>query len=198
MDTGDSPSRRKPYVQRRNSHTQANYQMWKTMGEKMGIQDLPPSFETMQRFLTSFESKHQGSHPRSPQLARTATELFLKNLAVPSILQPFAFSMIYSLLNARTASCLKMKPPAWLIKLITESLLWCHGMTSGYLVPPQSPQNTLSYIPKGRLLHRSQSLKTRQSVRDRRSLDDLSTRRSLDDLSTRRSTHREFRRFKVE
>jgi hypothetical protein len=176
----------------------SQYRLWKMTGDRMGVRDIPKSFEAMVLFIKRFEQTHRGTHPRSPQLARAATDLFLSSLRIPSGLRPLAFKMVNALLDPELSKSLKIQPPPWFIRLLTVSILWCHSLTTGYLIPPSSSSAPgLLTEPPSDLplpLRRSKSLslpRNNQTTQPR----PAPARRSLEALNL---PPRSIRRFKVD
>jgi hypothetical protein len=104
--------------------------------------------------------------------------------------------MVNGLLDPQLSKSLKIQPPPWFIRLLTESILWCHSLTTGYLLPPSSSSSSeLCLEPPLGLplsLRRSKSLpRTNQVIQSK----PTPTRRSLETLDL---PPRTIRRFKVE
>lgn len=181
---------------------QSQFLMWYSIGQRMGVSAIPESLEIMTKCVKDFEERFQNHHPRSPQLAKAATDLFLSHLPIPTVIKPLATTMLHSLLDKDLQKSLKIQPSQWLLKLITEGLLWCHGVTVGYMIPESSYDSGVQCLPiqAYSALTDEGSGSPREHSSSARQLRKPPSTRRLDQVHVRQhpSRQREFRRFKVE
>lgn len=116
--------------------TEAIYEYWKEIGIRMGIKEIPPTYDDMVKFKEDFEAKYMIYSKSNPAATEGSIRLFLS--PVPPFLQPFARKIIYSLLDDHFRIAMDYpKQPTWLVFLI-KFLLKTRALFIRYLMLPRA------------------------------------------------------------
>lgn len=75
----------------------AMYQYWKYIGEEIGIEDIPESFDKILEYCTLYQQKNMKYHEDNAKLAKTSIDLFLSNLPFKYLHEGFLHPMIHAL-----------------------------------------------------------------------------------------------------
>ncbi len=76
---------------------QANYHFWREVGTRMGIRDIPDTYEKFEQFNREYERQHFQYADSNRELADAAIGSTLRKL--PRVLHPVARRVIYALLD---------------------------------------------------------------------------------------------------
>jgi hypothetical protein len=100
---------------------QACYYFWRTVGERMGIQDIPPSYEAFEAFNQEFETQHFRFAETNQRVANATRQMLLSWF--PKRLHPVIHVAIPGLLDATMLDTLGWSPaPDGLQRLMTMGL----------------------------------------------------------------------------
>ncbi|RIB16176.1 hypothetical protein C2G38_2247192 [Gigaspora rosea] len=110
------------------------------IGIRMGIKEIPPSYDDMVKFKEDFEAKYMIYSKSNPEAAEGTIRLFLS--PIPPFLQPFTRKIIYSLLDDHFRIAMDYpKQPTWLVFLI-KFLLKTRALFIRYLMLPRTIPTT--------------------------------------------------------
>lgn len=116
---------------------QANYYFWREVGTRMGIRDIPDTYEKFEQFNREYERQHFQYADSNRDLADSAINSGLRNL--PRILHPFARGVIYALLdNALLTAFGYPRQPAW-FQWSIRKLLRLRAFVIRQLPPRRTP-----------------------------------------------------------
>ena len=76
---------------------QAVYVFWREVGRRMGIKDIPPTFEAFEQFNIAYERDHFAYSPSNNRVGEATIQVFLNWYASP--LHPVVREAIYALLD---------------------------------------------------------------------------------------------------
>jgi len=116
----------------------ACYYFWRTVGERMGIQDIPSSYEAFEAFNQEFEAQHFRFAETNQRVANATRQMLLSWF--PKLLHPVIDIAIPGLLDATMLNTLGWsQAPAGLQRLMTMGL----KLRSGWLrqLPPRRQAN---------------------------------------------------------
>lgn len=100
---------------------ESSYIIWKDIGIKMGIRDIPESFENAAQYMDQYEEKFMVYHPNNVILAKSTLSFFLS--IVPSFFRPLGERIVHALCNERLRLALEYPtPPCWLVWVTNGSL----------------------------------------------------------------------------
>ncbi|KAI9017409.1 hypothetical protein BC832DRAFT_24785 [Gaertneriomyces semiglobifer] len=119
---------------------QAHYQVWRTIGESIGIRDIPSTYHALSEYLDDFERQHAGPSPSAPQMASVAISLFIETLPFKSlhhILTPLISRLIHSLLDPTVRQTLRLSSPPYVITWLADFILRSHAVFVRYCLPPR-------------------------------------------------------------
>jgi len=126
---------------------QAFYYHWVEIGHKMGIKDLPKSFEDTMNYMEHFEKKHMVYQPSNHRIADHTVNLFLSAVPFHSLKQLGRIA-IYSMLDERLSKSLGY--PVWprrILGALTDSVLLLRGQFIRYfMLPRKTPLYRLGTI----------------------------------------------------
>ena len=98
------------------------YYFWTELGRRMGIRDMPDSFEAFDAFNRSFEEKQFRYSPDNEVIA-VATRNLMLSWVLPRALWPVGASFIHALIDDRLLAAVGLKPaPKWLQGLMRGAL----------------------------------------------------------------------------
>ena len=127
----------------------AFYLHWIDIGQKMGIEDLPKSFEEAAEFIETYEQKHMRYAPSNERVGCHTVNLFLS--VVPTdFLKKVGRYVVYAMLDERLAK--SMGFPLWPRQVFgwaMDLLLTVRGQFIKYLMLPRTnPTHRLGPIDK--------------------------------------------------
>lgn len=106
---------------------QACYYFWQTVGDRMGIADIPPDYASFERFNQVYETEHFQYHAANQRVADSTLEMMLAWFPAP--LRPLLKPNLYALLDPPLRQALGWPtPPAPLQTLVSQSLRWRSGV----------------------------------------------------------------------
>jgi hypothetical protein len=90
---------------------EAGYRFWAEVARRMGIRDVPPSYEAYEAFNRAYEAQHFRYTSESRAVAEATVKVFLARF--PRWLHPLARQAIYALMDDPLREAFGY-PPAWL------------------------------------------------------------------------------------
>jgi hypothetical protein len=110
--------------------------VWCDIGKKMGIRDLPRSWEEGYAWMNEYEATRMRFHPANAIIANATVDLFLSIL--PAFLRPFGYSAILAFCSPALREAMGFgDPPPGLSSLIT-TVMFFQATFIKYLSPPRS------------------------------------------------------------
>ncbi|KAG4428931.1 hypothetical protein IFR05_015587 [Cadophora sp. M221] len=130
----------------------AMFVYWKEVGNRMGIEDIPPTLEKLQEWTAGFEEENMVYSDDNKICAETTMELYLRG--VPSFARGFAKNVANSLLEDRVRVALGSPDPPSYVKHLAVFILKARGwVVRNFFLPRLSYVDPLAKKgPDGRLL----------------------------------------------
>jgi hypothetical protein len=134
----------------RRSHPlekECSHLIWTDIGTKMGIKNIPGSYEALEKYLDDYEEANMKYHPNNAHLAKHTMQLLLSNM--PSFLHPFGRNAVYALCDARLRKAMGFPEPPILLPEILHGMLFAAGLFTRLFLPPRveparrTPQSSL-------------------------------------------------------
>lgn len=131
---------------------QSSYFLWREIGRRMAIKDIPESYEAFERFNIEFERTHFRYSEDNRALAESTRNLML-SWVLPKWMWPVGAPFIHALLDEPMLRAVGFPtPPAWLRGLV-QGLLRVRARIQG-LLPPRRRARLLTRMknrtyPKG-------------------------------------------------
>ena len=123
----------------------AAFYVWREIGRRMGIRDLPESYEAFEQFNRAFEREHFKYSPDNELIATATRNLFL-SWFLPKWLYKVGAPFVHALMDDALLSAVGMRPaPRWLQAFVRGSLR-LRGKWVGLLPPSRRPR-LLTRIP---------------------------------------------------
>ncbi|MCO5598937.1 hypothetical protein L7F22_053036 [Adiantum nelumboides] len=121
-----------------------NYKVWHDIGVRMGIRDIPPSFDAAVKYVDEYEAKHMVYADSNREITEPNLKVFLSKL--PMCLQPIVRKLMYAFMDDRLREALGYpKQPTWLSYLL-HSILKMQGVLIGWM-PPRPVAKAQMRIP---------------------------------------------------
>lgn len=126
--------------------TFAMHLRWSAIGEKMGIRDIPATYEDAEAYLDAYEEKYMVFANTNARLAKSTVSLFLSK--VPTPLHPLCLPVVYALCPPRLCTAMGFPTPSPLLVTALELLLRVSGLFVRYLLPPRmTPKTRTTPLP---------------------------------------------------
>jgi hypothetical protein len=111
------------------------YLYYKDMGNKMGIQNIPNSFEEFNDWNIDFEKKHMIFEQSNQDVAECTLRLLLSSY--PPFLHSIVRNASLSLMDERLLHSMNYKKPHWIYSFILNSILILYSWFILILMPPR-------------------------------------------------------------
>jgi hypothetical protein len=116
--------------------TTANFVMWRSIGIRMGIKDIPETVEEMERFSLQYEADNMVYAHSNRRVGDATLDLLLS--IVPACLRGTARFIVYCVLEERLIDAMGYpRLPCWFISMMTGILHLCLGTFVGWFLPPR-------------------------------------------------------------
>lgn len=100
---------------------QAFYRFWCQVGDRMGLEGIPSSYEAFERYNRDYEAQHFRYSPANQQIGDATLRLLLSWFPPP--LRPLLQPSIYALLDGALLGALGWQaPPAWVGRSLAQGL----------------------------------------------------------------------------
>lgn len=117
---------------------QAAYVYWREVGRRMGIRDIPESYEAFDQFNRAYEQEHFTFAESNRRLALATRQLYL-SWFLPRPLWPLAEPVLNATMDDRMLDALGFtRPPGWLRRAV-EAALRLRARAMRLLPPPRRP-----------------------------------------------------------
>jgi hypothetical protein len=124
---------------------QAAFYFWTELGRRMGIRDMPDSFEAFDAFNRAFEKEHFRYSPDNALIAGATRNLML-SWVLPRPLWRIGAPFVHALIDDPLLAAVGMKPaPGWLQALVRGAVR-LRGRLTG-LLPPRRRPRLLTRLP---------------------------------------------------
>jgi hypothetical protein len=118
---------------------QASYYYWCEIGRRMGIKDIPESYEAYEQFNLNFEREQFRYSPDNEAIA-VATRNLMLSWVLPKWLWNVGAPFVHALIDDHLLAAVGMKPaPVWLQKMVRGSV-WLRGQLLRVLPPRRKPR----------------------------------------------------------
>ncbi|KAL9190393.1 hypothetical protein ACHAXT_007604 [Thalassiosira profunda] len=108
---------------------------WKIIGEQMGIERIPQSYEEAAKYLDKYEEEYMVYADTNAQVANSTMELFLS--IVPSFMHPVCEPAVHALCPPRLRRAMGYPDPPQLLVAFLEAVLVVAGGFVKYFLPPR-------------------------------------------------------------
>lgn len=115
---------------------QSAYLIWKDIGQKMGIADIPRSYKDAVQYMNAYEIEYMTYHKHNKSLAMAAVQVLLSN--VPSIVHSLAYQVVYALCSRRLRAAMGFPRPLSCFTFVVPLLLRCLAYFTRYLCLPRA------------------------------------------------------------
>ena len=122
----------------RKSHQiekEAHYIFWYDIGSKMGIKNIPNSWEEVEDWMINYEIKHMKFHENNLKIKKATLDLFLS--IVPSILHQFGDPILSVFCCSRLRAAMGLSNPPVGLTSFLEFLLFLQGNFIKYFLLPR-------------------------------------------------------------
>ncbi|KAJ3318714.1 hypothetical protein HDU76_000749 [Blyttiomyces sp. JEL0837] len=134
---------------------EATCRVWRDLGIRMGIVNIPDSYRQMEEYAEEFERTHASPHPTSPTLAQTNIDHLIHLLPLPRLLLPhilpFARSLAIALIDPSVRETLRLPPPHPFATTVCHLVLSLHSVIVRYLLLPRVDMEGSSVSSSGTL-----------------------------------------------
>ena len=104
------------------SYLFTGFYVWREIGKRMGIRDLPTSYEAFEQFNRDFEHKHFHYSPDNEIIATATRNLFLSWM-LPRWLYSVGAPFVHALIDDQLLAAVGLKPaPHWLQSMVHGSI----------------------------------------------------------------------------
>jgi len=118
---------------------EASFQYWLEIGRRMGIKELPETYEAFEQFNLQFEAEQFRYSPDNEAIA-VATRNLMLSWVLPKWMWGLGAPFVHALIDDRLLEAVGMKPtPLWLQKTVRASVR-LRGRLVGLLPPRRRPR----------------------------------------------------------
>ncbi len=123
----------------------ANYYFWVEVGKRMGMRDIPPTYEAFEAFFRAYERDHFAYTPASRRVADSTIAVFLSWF--PSLLRPLVREVIYAMMDDPLREAFRYPKPHALLRWGVDAGLraWAWGLR--HFAPPRRRPYLLTRLP---------------------------------------------------
>jgi hypothetical protein len=114
------------------------FYFWREVGRRMNIRDLPPDYQSFERFNRDYEETHYRFSETNQRVGAATRELFVSWF--PELLAPLVRSAIHSLLDDSLLSAFGFPRPSAPIRFLVPKVLRLRGRFAGLLPPRKQPR----------------------------------------------------------
>lgn len=116
--------------------TTANFVVWRDIGTRMGIRDIPDTVEGVERFSRQYEAEKMVYSKSNREIGESTLNLLGSN--VPACLLPAARRIVFCLFEERLLDAMDYpRPPYWLVWIVQGGLKFLLGSFVGWFLPPR-------------------------------------------------------------
>jgi len=134
----------------------AYYHFWHQVGTRMGIVDIPPSFEAFQSWSLAFEAEHFRFADTNQRIGAATRDLFAS--WAPRIARPLVRYGIYAMLDDRMIGAFGFPRPRPVTRALLRAMLQARGRFVRWLPPRRAARfftdGRLRTYPDGYRIHR--------------------------------------------
>jgi hypothetical protein len=124
---------------------QASYYLWREIGRRMGIRDIPGSLDALERFNVAFEREHFRYSEANQRLALSTRNLML-GWVLPRPLWPLGAVLMHAMLDEPMLRAVGLpSPPAWARSLVTGFMRLRAGVLRR--LPPRRRPRLITRMP---------------------------------------------------
>jgi len=115
----------------------ASFHLWRRVGELMGIEDLPETYEAMEAFNLRFERERFRRTPASERLGKATLAIATRRLPAIPGLRPLVRHAISSILDRPVREAMGFPEPHRAVAALVHALLGLRARVLRYLWPPR-------------------------------------------------------------
>ena len=129
----------------------ANYHFWAEVGRRMGIKNIPETFEAFEQFHLNYERENFRYTPESRRVGDSTIAIFLNWYPVP--LRPVVRQVIYALMDDPLREAFDYPRPLPGIRWLSESALKLNAFLLRNFAPPRRKPFRLTEAPNRTYRH---------------------------------------------
>lgn len=118
---------------------QAGYYFWTEIGRRMGIHDMPESYEAFDAFNRAFEQEHFYYAPDNEAIAVATRNLFL-SWVLPKPLWRVGAPFVHALIDDHLLGAVGLKPAPWWLQRLVRGSVRLRGRLIRLLPPRRQPR----------------------------------------------------------
>jgi hypothetical protein len=130
---------------------QASYHLWAEFGRRMGITDIPDSFDAINQWYTDFEAKEMRFHPDNAKLLHQTIDNALDDVPYAFCRGPLKSMLMWLLpafLGERASVALGMQPPSRMLIAAIQGSLNLRKYILRYVMMPRIYPKVTTVSPK--------------------------------------------------
>ena len=116
---------------------QALFHFWFSVGQQMGIQEIPHSYEAFEKYNLEYESEYFHYNEANQRVGESTLTLFLSWFPAPT--RPLIKPFVYAIMDERMISAFGFPSPQLWQRQFLEQLLRCRGKSLRYFPARQTP-----------------------------------------------------------
>ncbi|KAL2914261.1 hypothetical protein HK105_206206 [Polyrhizophydium stewartii] len=129
-------SNRYGYRKMHPNEVQVHFLYWTAIGIRMGIKDIPATFDDAVKFMEDYEVQHMRFSESNAKIAESTINAFLQQ--VPGPLHGFVRQSVYALTPERLRIAMGFPKPIYGLRTFLEGILSLHGFFVRYFMFPRN------------------------------------------------------------
>ncbi|KAJ3146345.1 hypothetical protein HK101_002341, partial [Irineochytrium annulatum] len=120
---------------------EATVTVWRDLGYRMGITNIPPTYNSLSSYLDAYEHLHAQPHPTSSTLAHEGIDRLIRAclpVVLTERLMPLARELARCLVDENTRKCLRLPEPHPVARWGCHAVLILHGLVVRHLMLPRA------------------------------------------------------------
>lgn len=123
----------------------ANYYFWVEVGRRMGMKDIPATYEAFEAFFRAYERDHFAYTPESRRVADNTIAVFLS--WYPRLLRPLIREVIYAMLDEPLREAFGYPKPHAIFSASVNAGLRAWAWVLKHIAPPRTQPYLITQLP---------------------------------------------------
>ncbi|KAF7195871.1 Mycophenolic acid biosynthesis cluster protein B [Pseudocercospora fuligena] len=120
------------------------------IGSRMGIHEIPQTYEELCRWLDEYEMKRMSYASSNEELWKYFVELLTRS--IPTVLKPYVEDMLEACVTPVARPALGIKEtPSWAIELLTRGFAARGFLVRHFFLPRARPEPSITHLANGRI-----------------------------------------------